>query len=70
MEVDEGSDQTIRHITPLGGCACVFEECIYGGRKVPYSREMALFMFFGRFYPKKLDEFILIYDVFRVLFIF
>ena len=25
----------IRHLAPLDGCACVFEECVYGGRKVP-----------------------------------
>ena len=24
----------IRHLAPLDGCACVFEECVYGGRKV------------------------------------
>ena len=31
----------IRHQGPLDGCACAFEECIYGGRKVPFSRDMA-----------------------------
>ena len=31
----------IRHQGPLDGCACAFEECIYGGRKVPLSRDMA-----------------------------
>ena len=25
----------IRHLAPLDGCACVFEEWVYGGRKVP-----------------------------------
>ena len=25
----------IRHLAPLDGCACAFEESIYGGRKVP-----------------------------------
>ena len=25
----------IRHIAPLDGCACAFEEWVYGGRKVP-----------------------------------
>ena len=25
----------IRHLAPLDGCACAFEECVYGGRKVP-----------------------------------
>ena len=31
----------IRHLAPLDGCAYVFEEWIYGGRKVPKSHEMA-----------------------------
>ena len=31
----------IRHVAPLDGCACAFEELVYGGRKVPYSHEMA-----------------------------
>ena len=25
----------IRHLAPLDGCACVFEEKVYGGQKVP-----------------------------------
>ena len=25
----------IRHLAPLNGCACAFEEQVYGGRKVP-----------------------------------
>ena len=25
----------IRLLAPLDGCACVFEECVYGGRKEP-----------------------------------
>ena len=25
----------IRHLAPLDGCACTFEEWVYGGRKVP-----------------------------------
>ena len=25
----------IRHLAPLDGCACAFEECVYGGQKVP-----------------------------------
>ena len=25
----------IRHLAPLDGCACAFEEWVYGGRKVP-----------------------------------
>ena len=25
----------IRHLAPLDGCTCVFEEWVYGGRKVP-----------------------------------
>ena len=32
----------IRHLDPLDGCACASEECVYGGRKVPQSHEMAL----------------------------
>ena len=31
----------IRHLAPLDGCAWVFEEWVYGGRKVPYSQDMA-----------------------------
>ena len=31
----------IRHLAPLDGCACVFEEWIYGGQKVPKSHELA-----------------------------
>ena len=31
----------IRHLGPLDGCACAFEEWIYGGRKVPLSHELA-----------------------------
>ena len=27
--------QKIRHLAPLDGCACVFEEWVYGGWKVP-----------------------------------
>ena len=33
--------QKIRHLAPLDGCACVFEELIYGGQKVPKSHELA-----------------------------
>ena len=35
--------QKIRHLAPLplDGCACAFEEFVYGGRKVPYSHDMA-----------------------------
>ena len=31
----------IRHLDPLCGCACAFEEWVYGGRKVSKSHEMA-----------------------------
>ena len=31
----------IRHLAPLDGCACVFEEWIYGGQKMPKSHELA-----------------------------
>ena len=31
----------IRHLAPLDGCACAFEEWIYGGQKVPKSHELA-----------------------------
>ena len=43
MEVDEGSDQRpkIRHLAPLDGWACVFEEWVYGEQKVPKSHELA-----------------------------
>ena len=33
--------QKIGHLVPLNGCACVFEEWINGGRKVPKSHELA-----------------------------
>ena len=33
----------LRHLAPLDGCACVFEEWIYGGQKVPKSHELAHF---------------------------
>ena len=29
--------QKIRHLAPLDGCACAFEEWVYGGRKVTTS---------------------------------
>ena len=32
--------QKIRYLAPLDGCACVFEEWIYGGQKVPKSHEL------------------------------
>ena len=35
----------IRHLAPLDGCACVFEEWIYRGQEVPKSRELAYFWF-------------------------
>ena len=35
MEVDKGSDQNFRHLAPLDGCTCTFEEWVYGERKVP-----------------------------------
>ena len=28
MEIDEWSDKQIRHLAPLDGCECAFEECI------------------------------------------
>ena len=31
----------IRHLAPLDGCACEFEDWVYGGRKVPESHELA-----------------------------
>ena len=37
----------IRHLAPLNGCACAFEEWIYGGQKVPKSHEWAHFWFHG-----------------------
>ena len=33
--------QKIGHLAPLDGCACEFEEWIYGGQKVPKSHELA-----------------------------
>ena len=35
----------IRHLAPLDGCACVFEEWVYGGHKVPKFHEVAQFIF-------------------------
>ena len=35
IEVDK-VQPTIRHLAPLDGCTCTFEEWVYGGRKVPY----------------------------------
>ena len=31
----------IRHLAPLDGCTCAFEEWVYGGLKVPWSHDMA-----------------------------
>ena len=39
----------ISHLASLDGCACGFEEWIYGGQKVPKSHEFSHFIFF-RFY--------------------
>ena len=44
MVVEEGSDQKNRHLAPLDDCACVFEEWIYRGQKVPKSHELAHFI--------------------------
>ena len=46
MEVNEGSDQNIRHLAPLDGCACAFEEWVYGGRKVYHNLMSWLKYFF------------------------
>ena len=35
----------IRHLASLEGCACAFEVWVYGGRKVPWSHELAHFIF-------------------------
>ena len=32
-----------RHLAPLVGCACVFEEWVFGEQKVPKSHELVLF---------------------------
>ena len=34
----------IRHLAPLDGCVCAFEEWVYGGRKEPQSYGMAQIM--------------------------
>ena len=34
----------IRHLAPLDGCICAFQKWVYGGRKVPWSHEMAHFI--------------------------
>ena len=44
MEVDEGSDQKIRHLAPLDGSTCGFKEC-FGERKVPQFHELAHFIY-------------------------
>ena len=31
----------IRHLASLDGCTCVFKEWVYGGRKLPWSQELA-----------------------------
>ena len=31
----------IRHLAPVDGCACAFEDWVYGGWKVPWFHEMA-----------------------------
>ena len=41
MEVKRRVRPIIRHLVPLDGCACAFEEWVYGGRKVQQSHEMA-----------------------------
>ena len=41
----------IRHLAPLDGCACAFEEWVYGGRKVPYLMTWLNFVFMS---PQKL----------------
>ena len=34
-KVDKGSHKKIRHLSPLDGCTCAFEEWVYRGQKVP-----------------------------------
>ena len=41
----------IRHLAPLDGCTCAFEDWVYVGRKVPLSREMAHFKIMMVFQP-------------------
>ena len=47
-----------RHLASLDGCACVFEEWVYGGRKVAKSRELAYmtdcFMYASKLRPTHL----------------
>ena len=43
-----GSRPKSRHLAPLDGCACAFEEWVYGGRKVPWSHELAHFAYFNQ----------------------
>ena len=45
MKVHGRVQQKIRHLAPLDGCICAFEE-FYGGRKVPSSHVGAHFFFF------------------------
>ena len=37
-------------IASLGGCACAFEQWVYGGRQVPSSHDMAHLFFSGAYY--------------------
>ena len=39
--------QKIRHLAPLEGCACAFEESVYGGQKVPNLMRWLLWLFFN-----------------------
>ena len=45
-----GSRRRVRpkiwHLAPLDGCACAFEQWVYGGRNVSNSHELAKFFFF------------------------
>ena len=41
----------IRYLAPLDGCACAFEEWIYGGRKVPKSHGLAQCSVLFYWYP-------------------
>ena len=48
----------IRHLAPLDGCACAFEEWVYGGRKMPLSHEMpqTSFFVFLRYIPIDIEH--------------
>ena len=50
---------TTRHLASLDGCACFFEEWVYGGRKVPHSHELAHLFSMLLVFPEETNRLIL-----------